>query len=86
MDTNLSRNGNKILVVDDERDILETLEERVDEDCDLYLRLDKQAALEGRLEVVTHGDVISVSGRIESYPKNRDTAISSLREFLLSLM
>jgi DNA-binding response OmpR family regulator len=31
MDTNLSRNGNKILVVDDERDILETLEELLED-------------------------------------------------------
>jgi len=69
---------------EDVRKILDTLELRVDEDCTFYLRLDKQQAYLGNLVVSETGDVISLSGKIKSYPKRRETAMLAATEFLES--
>jgi len=66
--------------------IMETLDRRVDERCSLYFRLDKQSAALERLELVDHDDVIQVSAKIESYPRNRERAIASVEEFISSLI
>jgi RNA binding exosome subunit len=61
--------------------LLEDLEERIDKDCVLYARLDKQKAYLGNIEMVKHEDVIAVTSKIESYPKNRTIAIRNAKEF-----
>jgi len=66
---------------DDLESILDTLEIRVDEDCTFFMRLDKQKAFLGELEMSETGDVISVSGKIKSYPKSRESAMLAAREF-----
>lgn len=72
----------RALGVEDLRRLLDTLDSRVDDDCTFYLRLDKQEAFLGRLVMLETGDVISVSGKIESYPKRRETAMANVRSFL----
>lgn len=57
------------------------LEERIDEECVLHMRLDKQKAYLGSIEMVKHEDVVSVTSKIESYPKRRSTAIQKAEEF-----
>lgn len=61
--------------------LLEDLEERIDKDCVLYARLDKQKAYLGNIEMVKHEDVIAVTSKIESYPKKRTIAIQKAKEF-----
>ena len=65
--------------------ILEDIENRVDDDCMFYLRLDKQAAVLGRYEPAHHGDVIAVTGRVQAHPAKKGAAVSSLRGFLEGL-
>ena len=62
--------------------LLRTIEDRIDDDCNLYLRVDKQDALIGELRVVQGEDVISVRGKVESYPKRRERAVENMRKFL----
>ncbi len=57
------------------------LETLIDENCILHARLDKQKAYLGKIEMVKHEDVISVSSKIESYPRRREIAIKNAREF-----
>ena len=45
------------------RELLGQLEERIDEDCILYVRFDKQKAVEGVLEISHGGDVVSLTVR-----------------------
>jgi len=60
----------------DERDRLRAeLDERVDEDCSLFVSLDKQAACTGEVRL---GEGISVRAKIESYPANRELAIEAI--------
>jgi RNA binding exosome subunit len=73
----------------DDEDLLllrATLEERVDECGNLFLRLDKQKAFLHELKVSEEGDVISVRGSIKAYPKRRETALEIAREYLERLL
>lgn len=65
--------------------IVEDIENRVDEDCVFYIRLDKQAAVQGRYEVAHHGDVIAITGKVQSHPARKEVAVRILREFLTGL-
>ncbi|WP_316968220.1 RNA-binding domain-containing protein [Candidatus Methanocrinis alkalitolerans] len=56
--------------------------QRVDDDCKLYLRLDKQAACEGEVRLADCGDAISVSAHLESYPARRDRALKVAEDLL----
>ncbi|MFB6179604.1 MAG: RNA-binding protein [Halorientalis sp.] len=55
------------------------LDERVDENCSLFLRLDKQAAF---TEQVRLGDGITCRAKVEAYPASKDAAVENAREAL----
>ena len=56
--------------------------DRVDEDCVLHLRIDKQAAVLDGYDIAHHGDVISIAGKIVSHPARKDIAVDNVRRFL----
>jgi RNA binding exosome subunit len=56
---------------------VDELDDRVSEDCSLYLTLDKQAAFGG---VARQGDGITLRGKVEAYPAKRDAAVENARE------
>jgi RNA binding exosome subunit len=81
----------RVETADDVRTVLETvggltdgalerirreLDERVSEDCSLFLSFDKQAAFNGRVEL---GDGITLRGKVEAYPANHDAAVENAR-------
>jgi len=59
------------------------LDERVDENCALYLTLDKQAALEGRTAL---GEGITLRAKVEAYPAEKERAVENAREALEGLV
>jgi RNA binding exosome subunit len=59
--------------------VREELDERVDENCSLFLRLDKQAALSGRVEL---GEGITLRAKVEAYPATQEAAVENAREAL----
>lgn len=65
--------------------ILDDMDNRVDDDCMFYIRLDKQKAVLGTYEVAHHGDVIAVTGKIQSHPARKEVAARTLSEFLAGL-
>ncbi len=65
--------------------ILDDMGNRVDEDCMFYFRLDKQRAVTGSYEIAHHGDVIAVTGKVQSHPARKEVAERVLREFLSGL-
>ena len=73
------------LVSDIRECIKADVENRVDEDCVFYMRLDKQKAVRGEYEVAHHGDVISITGKIQSHPARKDVAEANIVAFLDSL-
>jgi len=66
----------------DRQQVLAELDERIDDDCDLYLTLSKQAAAEGDVEL---GEGITLRSRVEAYPAKHDAAVENAREALEEL-
>ena len=62
------------------------LSEKIDDDCVLFIRLDKQELVQGRYMIAHHGDVLSIAGKIVSHPARKEIAITKMTEFLNSLV
>jgi RNA binding exosome subunit len=61
------------------------LEKRLDDDCVVHMRFDKQAAYSGRLMLVSHEDVIAMQAKVRSYPASRAVAKKNLQQYILKL-
>ncbi len=55
------------------------LDERVTENCEFYLVLDKQAAFRGE---VARGDGLTLRAKVEAYPAKKDAAVENVRRVL----
>jgi len=65
--------------------ILETLDERIDEDAVLHLRFDKQKAFAGAIELALDADAIAVWAKIAAHPAKKSVAVRIAREYLRRL-
>lgn len=61
--------------------LLSELDRRLDDDCNLWIRLDKQRAVEGRVEG-TDMDGIVARIKLAAYPADRENAVESAEELL----
>ena len=61
------------------RRLREETDERVTEDCELYVYLDKQAAYQGSVQL---GEGLTLRGKVEAYPAEKDSAVANVRELL----
>ena len=68
------------------RTVLEEIEQRVDDDCVMYMRLDKQKAVGGVYELSHSGDVISITAKIVSHPAKKEVAVKNAKEFLTRML
>ncbi|SFR46145.1 MULTISPECIES: RNA-binding protein [Halorubrum] len=62
--------------------VLDELDERVNDNCALFLRLDKQAAFRGDVRL---GPGLTVRTKVEAYPAKKETAVENARETLSRL-
>ncbi|MFB6280900.1 MAG: RNA-binding protein [Haloferacaceae archaeon] len=62
--------------------ILDELDERVDENCSLFVRLDKGAAFRGEVRL---GRGITLRAKVEAYPAEREAAVENARETFADL-
>jgi len=65
--------------------ISDDLDNRIDDDCVFYLRLDKQRAVKGEYVIAHHGDVISITGKVVSHPARKHIAVDNMKKFLSEL-
>jgi RNA binding exosome subunit len=66
------------------KQLLDSLDRRLDEESFFYLRLDKQEAFRERFVLADGEDIIAVRGKVKSYPQNRENAMGSMRNILES--
>lgn len=59
--------------------IRDQLEDRVTENCEFFVHLDKQAAFQGDAQL---GEGISFRAKVEAYPAKREAALENAREAL----
>jgi len=57
------------------------ISDRVDDDCVLHIRFDKQAAYGGNAHIATMGDTITAEIKLRSYPARREKAIAVAEQF-----
>ncbi|SEQ05079.1 RNA-binding protein [Natrinema salaciae] len=60
-------------------ELIDELDERVTENTELFLRLDKQAAFEGDVRL---GEGITFRGKVEAYPAKKEQAVENAEEVL----
>jgi RNA binding exosome subunit len=59
--------------------LIDELDERVTENTELFLRLDKQAAFGGDIRL---GDGITFRGKVEAYPAKKEQAVANAEDVL----
>ncbi len=59
--------------------LIDELDERVTENTELFLRLDKQAAFQGDVRI---GDGITFRAKVEAYPAKKEQAVENAEEVL----
>ena len=64
------------------RTVLEEIEQRVDDDCVMYMRLDKQKAVGGVYEISHTGDVISITAKVVAHPAKKEIAVENAKQYL----
>ena len=57
------------------------LEQRLDEDCNLHLRLDKQKAFLEEVALASDKDVVAVTMKVAAYPARRENALLILTQW-----
>ncbi|MEM4233212.1 MAG: RNA-binding domain-containing protein [Thermoplasmata archaeon] len=68
------------------RKVAETLEQRIDEERNMFIRIEKQLALAGDIRLSTGDDVVSVRLRVRSFPAKKEAAVRVVRQFLTELI
>ena len=66
--------------------VLDEIEQRVDDDCVLYLRLDKQKAVQGVYEISHSGDVISITAKVVAHPAKKEIAVENAKAFITRML
>ena len=69
--------------LDDVDRVIDELDQRVDDNCALFLRVDKQAAFRGAVRL---GPGITVRAKVEAYPAKQAAAVENARETLSRLV
>ncbi|MFC4551289.1 MULTISPECIES: RNA-binding protein [Halorussus] len=72
----------KLADLPDVESVLDELDDRVDDNCSLFLRLDKQAAYRGQVAL---GEGITLRAKVEAYPAKKEKAVENARETLSEL-
>ena len=68
------------------KEMLETIDNRMDEDGQFFFRLDKQKAFLEEMVLFTGDDCIHVRAKVESYPKRREKALENAKVMLQELV
>ena len=67
---------------DDLNSIIRTIDARTDEGCNLFLRIDKQAALNGIVRLTEGEDAVSVRIRVGAFPSRCEVAKDLVKTFV----
>jgi RNA binding exosome subunit len=66
--------------------VIDDIDNRMDDDCTFYMRIDKQSAVSGVYEIAHHGDVVSVTCKVASHPARKEIAAKNMRRFLENVL
>ncbi|NLX47096.1 MAG: hypothetical protein GXY70_02835 [Euryarchaeota archaeon] len=66
--------------------LLDSVDQRMDDDGQLFFRLDKQKAFLEELVISSGDDCVHVRAKVESYPKRREKALENAKFMLQELL
>ena len=70
----------------DLKEMIDTIDNRMDESCNLFIRIDKQRAFNGEVALTRGGDAIAVRIKVAAYPAKKEAAAKRAKDFLLAMM
>ena len=65
--------------------LVSTIDRRLDDSCNLFLRVDKQAAYGGRVTLTTSEDSIALRLKVSAFPAKPEVAAEVVTEFVRGL-
>ncbi|UCE44776.1 MAG: hypothetical protein JSU93_05085 [Methanobacteriota archaeon] len=68
----------------DLKELIDTIDNRIDESCNLFMRIDKQKAFDGEIALTRGGDAIAVRIKVAAYPAKKEAAAARAKDFLLA--
>lgn len=68
----------------EKKKLAKTAIERIDDDCRLYLRFDKQSIVNNELVLTESGDALHVRINVSAYPAKREIAVKQMKKFVNS--
>jgi RNA-binding protein len=72
----------KVLLSDEQKETILGEDNRVDDECFFYIRLDKKSLLDGRCELTGSGDCFHIKMSMAAFPKKREAAIAVVKKML----
>ena len=69
----------RVRELEDLDEVVDQLDERVDDNCAFYVKLDKQAAFRGE---VKRGEGLLLRAKVEAYPAKKPAAVENARQAL----
>ncbi len=67
---------------DDLQTLLHTLGSRIDEGCNMFVKVDKQSAFLGKVRLGSNDDIISIRIRVAAFPAHASVAEQVVREVI----
>ena len=74
-----------LLSAEDRELMVSTIDRRLDDSCNLFLRVDKQAAYEGRVTLGASEDSIALRLKVSAFPAKPEVAAEVVTEFVSGL-
>ena len=68
-----------LLTPEQKKNIIARAEKFMDEDCAIYIRMDKNELIRERIEFVEHGDCFHITMNIAAFPKKKEKALEIVK-------
>ena len=66
----------------DLNEMIDTIDDRMDESCNLFIRIDKQRAFDGEVVLTRGDDVIAIRIKVAAYPAKKEAAARRAKDLL----
>lgn len=62
--------------------LYDDIDRKMDDQCNLFLRLSKEDAIDEDWHIIDNGDSIHLKIKVEAYPAKKEIAVKNMKEFI----
>ncbi|MGN1185688.1 MAG: RNA-binding protein [Methanobrevibacter wolinii] len=62
--------------------LYDDIDKKMDDQCNLFLRLSKEDAIDEDWHIIDNGDSIHLKIKVEAYPAKKEIAVKNMKEFI----